>query len=262
MREWHGVTQTVVILADGVEWPGQRYRSLSVVAREIFATETVASVFTDPPYNVPVDGHVSGLGATRHREFAFAASEMSREAFTAFLKVTLGHAAASCRDGAIAFVCMDWRHMGELIAAGEAVFTELDRPVRGRGAHRVGRSRRQEPRKRTPSIQAHFDSDGSHPEASYHSGRASQMKPLNCAIYTRKSSDEGLEKEFNSLDAQREACTAYVVSQKHAGWTALSDLYDDGGLSGGTMERPALQRLLTDIRSARCRSWSSTRSTA
>ena len=88
------------------------------------------------------------------------------------------------------------------------------------------------------------------------------MKPLNCAIYTRKSSDEGLEKEFNSLDAQREACTAYVVSQKHAGWTALSDLYDDGGLSGGTMERPALQRLLTDIRSARCRSWSSTRSTA
>ena len=69
------------------------------------------------------------------------------------------------------------------------------------------------------------------------------MNRLNCAIYTRKSSDEGLEKEFNSLDAQREACAAFIQSQKHAGWVALSDLYDDGGLSGGTMERPALQRL-------------------
>lgn len=77
------------------------------------------------------------------------------------------------------------------------------------------------------------------------------MKRLNCAIYTRKSSDEGLEKEFNSLDAQREACAAYVLSQKHAGWAALPDLYDDGGLSGGTMERPALQRLLGDITSVK-----------
>src|SRR6266403_1631145 len=70
---------------------------------------------------------------------------------------------------------------------------------------------------------------------------------VRCAIYTRKSSDEGLEQEFNSLDAQREACEAYIVSQRHAGWIALSDLYDDGGLSGGTMERPALKRLLEDI---------------
>lgn len=77
------------------------------------------------------------------------------------------------------------------------------------------------------------------------------MKRLNCAIYTRKSSEEGLEKEFNSLDAQREACAAYVVSQKHAGWAAQPDLYDDGGLSGGTMERPALQRLLGDITSGK-----------
>jgi site-specific DNA recombinase len=69
-----------------------------------------------------------------------------------------------------------------------------------------------------------------------------------CAIYTRKSSDEGLEQEFNSLDAQREACEAYVTSQRHAGWIALPDMYDDGGLSGGTMERPALQRLLADIK--------------
>lgn len=74
------------------------------------------------------------------------------------------------------------------------------------------------------------------------------MKPLNCAIYTRKSSDEGLEKEFNSLDAQREACEAFIKSQKHAGWVAVRELYDDGGLSGGTMERPALQRLLADIK--------------
>jgi DNA invertase Pin-like site-specific DNA recombinase len=73
------------------------------------------------------------------------------------------------------------------------------------------------------------------------------MKRLNCAIYTRKSSDEGLEKEFNSLDAQREACAAFILSQKHAGWACLPDLYDDGGLSGGTMDRPALQRLLGDI---------------
>ena len=70
---------------------------------------------------------------------------------------------------------------------------------------------------------------------------------VRCAIYTRKSSDDGLEQEFNSLDAQREACEAYIVSQRHAGWIALSDMYDDGGLSRGTMERPALKRLLEDL---------------
>ncbi|MEQ1611527.1 MAG: recombinase family protein [Hyphomicrobiaceae bacterium] len=74
------------------------------------------------------------------------------------------------------------------------------------------------------------------------------MTRIACAIYTRKSSDEGLDKEFNSLDAQREACEAYIVSQKHAGWVTVRDLYDDGGLSGGTLERPALQRLLADIK--------------
>jgi DNA modification methylase len=82
-------------------------------------------LFTDPPYNVPIDGHVCGLGRIRHREFAMGVGEMSREAFTAFLHQTLGHAAACCRNGAIAFVCMDWRHMGELLAAGEAVFSAL-----------------------------------------------------------------------------------------------------------------------------------------
>lgn len=77
------------------------------------------------------------------------------------------------------------------------------------------------------------------------------MIKVRCAIYTRKSSDEGLEKEFNSLDAQREACEAFIKSQKHAGWTAVADLYDDGGLSGGTIERPALQRLLADIKAGK-----------
>lgn len=68
-----------------------------------------------------------------------------------------------------------------------------------------------------------------------------------CAIYTRKSTDEGLEQAFNSLDAQREACAAFVLSQKHEGWTVLPSRYDDGGYSGGTMERPALRQLLADI---------------
>ncbi|MEG3089209.1 recombinase family protein [Sphingomonas sp. PB4P5] len=73
------------------------------------------------------------------------------------------------------------------------------------------------------------------------------MNRVRCAIYTRKSSEEGLEQAFNSLDAQREACAAYVLSQASEGWNALPDLYDDGGLSGGSLERPALQRLLGDI---------------
>jgi site-specific DNA recombinase len=74
---------------------------------------------------------------------------------------------------------------------------------------------------------------------------------VRCAIYTRKSSEEGLEQEFNSLDAQREACEAYVTSQKHEGWAALATLYDDGAYSGGTMDRPALQRLLDDVRAGK-----------
>ncbi len=63
-----------------------------------------------------------------------------------------------------------------------------------------------------------------------------------CAIYTRKSSEEGLEQTFNSLDAQREACEAFVASQKHEGWSVLPEMYDDGGFSGATMQRPALER--------------------
>ena len=72
-----------------------------------------------------------------------------------------------------------------------------------------------------------------------------------CAIYTRKSSEEGLEQDFNSLDAQREACEAFILSQKHEGWTALEEMYDDGGVSGATLERPALKRLLADIETGR-----------
>ncbi len=77
------------------------------------------------------------------------------------------------------------------------------------------------------------------------------MKTVRCAIYTRKSSDEGLEQGFNSLDAQREACAAYILSQASEGWSALPDIYDDGGISGGTLERPALQRLLGDVAAGR-----------
>ena len=72
-----------------------------------------------------------------------------------------------------------------------------------------------------------------------------------CAIYTRKSTEEGLDQDFNSLDAQREACAAYIASQASLGWRLVADQYDDGGISGGTMERPALQRLLSDIRERR-----------
>src|ERR1700694_5527217 len=71
--------------------------------------------------------------------------------------------------------------------------------------------------------------------------------PVRCAIYTRKSTEEGLDQDFNSLDAQREAAEAYIHSQAHADWTCLPDRYDDGGYTGSNLDRPALQRLLADI---------------
>jgi site-specific DNA recombinase len=74
---------------------------------------------------------------------------------------------------------------------------------------------------------------------------------VRCAVYTRKSTEEGLEQEFNTLDAQREAAEAYVKSQAAEGWTCLPQRYDDGGFTGGNMDRPALQRLLADIRQGR-----------
>jgi site-specific DNA recombinase len=76
-------------------------------------------------------------------------------------------------------------------------------------------------------------------------------RSLRGAIYTRVSTDQGLEKDFNSLDAQREACEAYIKSQAHEGWRLVRDRYDDGGFSGGSMERPALQKLLADVEARR-----------
>jgi site-specific DNA recombinase len=73
-------------------------------------------------------------------------------------------------------------------------------------------------------------------------------RTLRCAVYTRKSSEEGLEQEFNSLHAQREACEAFIASQRHEGWACLPQPYDDSGRSGGNLERPAMQQLLADIR--------------
>lgn len=115
----------------GDKWQLGRHRLLCGDARSrpmfeaLLAGENAQVIFTDPPYNVPIDGHVSGLGKVRHREFAMASGEMSSKEFTQFLKLTLGNAASFCRNGAIAFVCMDWRHIAELAAAGEEVFTEL-----------------------------------------------------------------------------------------------------------------------------------------
>src|SRR3712207_3797512 len=86
-------------------------------------------------------------------------------------------------------------------------------------------------------------------------------RALACAIYTRKSTEHGLEQDFNSLDAQREAAEAFVKSQAHEGWRCLPDRYDDGGISGGSLDRPALQQLLSDIKPARSTWWSSIRST-
>ena len=97
----------------------------AVDIERLMAGERADIVFTDPPYNVAIDGNVCGLGSVKHREFAFASGEMNRAQFVAFLKSTLGNMAGVMRDGAIAYVCMDWRHMGELTEAGEASFTEL-----------------------------------------------------------------------------------------------------------------------------------------
>src|SRR5512144_3027913 len=77
------------------------------------------------------------------------------------------------------------------------------------------------------------------------------VRKVRCAVYTRVSTDERLHMEFNSLDAQREAALAYIQSQKHEGWILVGDRFDDGGFSGGSMDRPALQRLLRDVESGR-----------
>jgi site-specific DNA recombinase len=76
-------------------------------------------------------------------------------------------------------------------------------------------------------------------------------REVRCAVYIRKSTEEGLDQAFNSLDAQREACAAYIISQRHEGWSPVATVYDDGGFSGGSMERPGLKRLLADVESGR-----------
>ena len=81
--------------------------------------------------------------------------------------------------------------------------------------------------------------------------KQAERKEVRCAIYTRKSTDEGLDQEFNSLDAQREAAEAFILSQRHEGWVALPEKYDDGGFTGGNMERPALKRLMAEIQSGK-----------
>lgn len=122
---------TSPVTRHGELWQLGRHRLLCGDARSgddlgrLLGNDRADLVFTDPPYNVEIDGHVCGLGSVRHREFAMASGEMSRAEFTQFLTTTLSNASAVCRDGAIAFVCMDWRHMRELLDAGEAAFTEL-----------------------------------------------------------------------------------------------------------------------------------------
>jgi len=112
-------------------WLLGRHRLLCGDARDptaykcLLDGEVADIVFTDPPYNVPITGNVSGLGRIVHENFAMACGEMSEQEFIGFLALTLSLSAQSCRDGAIAFVCMDWRHSGELLDAGKAVFSEL-----------------------------------------------------------------------------------------------------------------------------------------
>ena len=91
----------------------------------VLGTDKADMMFADPPYNVPVDGHVSGLGAIKHADFAMASGELSPAEFQHFLRTSLGHAASRSINGAIHFVCMDWRHQREIIAAGEQVYSEL-----------------------------------------------------------------------------------------------------------------------------------------
>jgi len=95
------------------------------VVKTLMAGETAQMVFTDPPYNVPIEGHVSGLGKVTHRDFAFASGEMTKAEFTGFLERALRNLASHSADGSIHFICMDWRHMGEMQEAGAQVYDGL-----------------------------------------------------------------------------------------------------------------------------------------
>jgi DNA modification methylase len=121
----------VAVSQHGDIWRLGRHRVICGDARRavdyvsLLQGEIADLIVADPPFNVPIAGNVGGLGRIKHREFAMGVGEMTEEAFTSFLALTLGEAAKTCRDGAIAFIFMDWRHMGELLAAGKQVFTEL-----------------------------------------------------------------------------------------------------------------------------------------
>ncbi len=121
----------VAVTRPGDVWDMGRHRLVCGDARDastydaLLGDEEVGLIFTDPPYNVPIERNVSGKGKVRHEDFAMACGEMSEAQFTQFLEASLGSAAKRCRDGAIAYVCMDWRHMGELLVAGRRVFSEL-----------------------------------------------------------------------------------------------------------------------------------------
>lgn len=115
----------------GDVWALGPHRLMCGDARDARAVNTLVArrpidmIFTDPPYNVAIDGHVCGSGSIKHSEFAFASGEMSQAAFTTFLTDSLSQASRVSKSGAIAFVCMDWRHMREMLDAGAAAFTEL-----------------------------------------------------------------------------------------------------------------------------------------
>ena len=119
------------VCRSGELWELERHRLLCGDARApedygaLMKGDDADIVFADPPYNVPIDGHVSGLGKVRHREFAMGAGEMTAIQFEDFLACSLGNMARHCRSGAILFVCMDWRHMRELCEAGDATGLEL-----------------------------------------------------------------------------------------------------------------------------------------
>ncbi len=123
--------QEGVVSRPGDLWLLGRHRLLCNDARnastwrDLLGDEKARFVFTDPPYNVPIDGHVCGLGRIRHADFAMGCGEMSEAEFTAFLTTIFRHLCVASVDGSIHQICMDWRHMGEMLAAGKAVYSEL-----------------------------------------------------------------------------------------------------------------------------------------
>ena len=129
--EYLGATHGPVVTKRGDIWALGPHRLLCGDARDadgilrLMNGQVADLIFTDPPYNVPINGHVLGKGRHHHAEFAFASGEMSQAEFTTFLEAGLQPAAQACKNGAIAFVCMDWRHMREMMMAGDKIFSEL-----------------------------------------------------------------------------------------------------------------------------------------